>query len=431
MSDLEKGTDRVIPRRAVAAWILYDLANTVFSMGVVSLMFPLLVRESVGEDRADAVQGIVTAISMSLIFLLSPLLGAITDHRPRRMPFLVGATLVCIGLTFSLGRFGFLPSVIAFIFANAAFQAGVLFYDALLPEVSTPQNRGRIGGMGVGFGYVGSFIAIGITMVFEGRSAAFIFSLLGGLFLVTSWPCFIWVKERPKTNSEPITWALMKRLTAKTVATLRSARDYPGLGRFLLGRVFYTDSVNTVIMMMVLFTVNVAVANGADEAAGQTQSRLIMLFAIVFAIAGGLAWGWLVDRIGPKKTLSFVLSLWIVVFLLAAGIAFFRLPLWLMYGVGTGAGIGMGGMIAADRPLMLTLTPDERVGEFYGLYGMVGRFSAIVGPVLWAGILWITIEWFGVDALTGQGFGILVLLALVCVSVWILRPVSDGFERKG
>ena len=91
----------------MAAWILYDLANTVFSMGVVSLMFPLPVRESVGV-HADAVQGIVTAISMSLIFLLSPLLGAITDHRPRRMPFLVGATLVCIGLTFSLGRFGFL-----------------------------------------------------------------------------------------------------------------------------------------------------------------------------------------------------------------------------------------------------------------------------------------------------------------------------------
>ena len=90
---------QAIPRRAVWSWILYDLANTIFSMGVVSLYFSLWVREQVGADRADTVYGIITAVSMGIIFVISPLLGAMTDRAPRRMPFLVVSTLVCVAAT--------------------------------------------------------------------------------------------------------------------------------------------------------------------------------------------------------------------------------------------------------------------------------------------------------------------------------------------
>src|SRR6185436_1086539 len=125
---------RVIPRRAVVSWVLYDLANTIFSMGVVSLYFSLYVRAEVGDDRVDSVYGLITAVSMGFIFIVSPLLGAMTDRARRRMPFLVASTVICVTLTALLGRGSFMISVILFIVANIAYQAGLQFYDAMLPE---------------------------------------------------------------------------------------------------------------------------------------------------------------------------------------------------------------------------------------------------------------------------------------------------------
>ena len=89
----------VITRRAVASWVLYDLANTIFSMGIVSFYFSLWIGDVAGESRADKLYSIITAISMGMIFVLSPLLGAMTDRARRRMPFLIASTIICVSLT--------------------------------------------------------------------------------------------------------------------------------------------------------------------------------------------------------------------------------------------------------------------------------------------------------------------------------------------
>src|SRR5687768_3487591 len=104
--------------RAVVSWVLYDLANTIFSMGIVSAYFSLFVRQSVGEARADFVYATITAISMGVIFIVSPLLGAMTDRAPRRMPFLVVSTLICVFFTVLLGRLGFYATAVFFVIAN-------------------------------------------------------------------------------------------------------------------------------------------------------------------------------------------------------------------------------------------------------------------------------------------------------------------------
>src|SRR3954471_4464604 len=161
-----------IRKRAVTGWILYDLANTIFSMGVISLNFPLWIRDAVGPARADANYGIITAVSMVIIFFASPLLGAMTDRAKRRMPFLIGSTLVFVGFTAFLARFGFYWTAAFFVIANIAYQAGTQFYDAMLPEVSTEENRGRIGGIGVGIGYLGSYIAVAVGIWVESNGPA-------------------------------------------------------------------------------------------------------------------------------------------------------------------------------------------------------------------------------------------------------------------
>jgi MFS transporter, UMF1 family len=420
---------RVIPKRAVWSWITYDLANTIFSMGVVSLYFSLWVRDQVGAERADSVYGIITAVSMGIIFVLSPLLGSMTDRAARRMPFLIVSTLICVALTAMIARSGYWVTMLAFVLANAAYQAGLQFYDALLPEVTTEENRGRISGIGVGVGYLGSYFAVGIGFLPQSADKPFLFTAIAVAFLVLSIPCFVFVKERGNPNPRPVfSLAMIAESTRETIRTLRSGREYPGLIRFLVGRVFYTDAINTVISIMTLYTVNVAVASGLTTLEGEGKARLIMLSAISFAVLGGFMWGYLVDRVGPKRTLDYVLWLWVATFTLAAAVGLFSLSWKMLFLVASMAGVALGGIWSADRPYMLRLTPPHRIGEFYGLYGMVGRFSAITGPVIWAAVAWLCIGQLGMSPAKGQGVGVLVLLSFIFIARWIIAPVTD--ERR-
>jgi UMF1 family MFS transporter len=421
--------DRPAPFRAVASWILYDVANTVFSMGVLSLYFSLYVRDRVGAASADRVYGLITTVSMGLIFVLSPLLGAMTDRARRRMPFLVWSAIICGGATAFMARGPYLISAVLFVIANAAYQAGVQFYDALLPEVTTEENRGRINGIGVGLGYLGSYIAVGLGFLIAKDNKAMLFLAIAIAFFLFAWPCFVFVPEKGNPRPRKVFgWDVIRESTGETLATLRQGHRYPGLLRFLVGRVFYTDAINTVISFMSLYTVNVAMATGLTAEQGEARSQLVMMVAITFAVVGGFVWGVLVDRIGPKRTLNLVLGLWTVMFTLAATVGAFRLPIVFLYVVACMAGVALGGTWAADRPYMLRLTPPERVGEFYGLYGMVGRFSAIFGPLLWSATMYVAVERSGLAPLTGQAMAIVSLLVMILISAWILAPVSD--ERR-
>ena len=420
---------RVIPRRAVVGWVLYDLANTIFAMGVISLFFSLWVRDAVGEARADSVYGTITAISMGIIFCVSPLLGAMTDRAPRRMPFLVVSTLICVLCTALLARMGYGVTAGLFIVANIAYQAGLQFYDAMLPEVSTEANRGRIGGLGVGIGYLGSYLAVGLGLAlahWQGTvDKSLYFLLVAGMFLLFAIPCFLLVRERGNPHPQRISLRMVVESTRETIRTLRGGRQYPGLLRFLVGRVFYTDPINTVISFMALFTVNVAMASGLAKEQGERQSQLIMMSAVTFAVLGGFFWGWITDRLGPKRTLNLVLWSWMGIFTLSGLVGLLGLPLWTMFIVGGTAGFALGGIWAADRPYMLRLTPPHRIGEFYGLYGMVGRFSAVTGPVLWA-LIFNLATGLGLSPLQAQGAAVFSLLAMVVTSYVILQPVSDA-----
>ncbi len=434
--------ERVIPRRAVAAWILYDLANVIFSMGVISLYFSLFVREKVGPDRADHVYGIITSVAMAAMFVLSPLLGAMTDRARRRMPFLIWATIIACGATALLAHGPFRLSALLFVIANGGYQAGVQFYDSLIPEVTTDSNRGRITGLAVGLGYMGSYIAVGMGLWLKSQHAgeafpfATYFLMIACAFLLFALPCFVLVKERGNPNPRPIfRWSAVTESVGQTIVTLKSGTQYPGLLRFLLGRVFYTDAINTVISFMTLYTVNVAVSTGLTKAQGELQAQFVLMSAITCAIVGGVFWGFVVDRIGPKRTLNIVLSIWCFDFTLASLVGLLSLPIAGLYMTACIAGLALGGTWAADRTLMLRLSPPDRVGEFYGLYGMVGRFSAISGPLIWASITYLLVERNRRPGLSeeqlatltakGEGVAVVALLVMVLISVVILRKVTD------
>ena len=401
-----------IGQRAVVGWVLYDLANTIFSINIVSNYFSLwVVDDQGGRDRDYA---IAASISMALVFFAAPVLGALSDRSPRRMPFLIVTTVVCCAFTALLGTGGLAVSLVLFVIANFFFQSGLIFYDALLPSVSTEENRGRIGGLGVGIGYIGSLIGIGTGLAvgaFVDSPKPLVFKLTALLFLLFAIPCFLWVRERRRADAGPLNAEAVRQTFGDLRATVARVRRYPDLRRFLVGRVFYADAANTLIVFMAIYA--------TDEIGfSDTQKDALLLVSIIFAAVGGLLWGRLVDRTSPKGTLFRVLAVWMVVLGLTSAIGLFDLPRWLFWLVGPLAGIALGGTWAADRPLMLRLSPPRHLGQFYGLYAMAGRFAAIIGPLLWAAIV-DGLDW-------GRPAAVLSLLLLVGVSAVILRPVSDA-----
>jgi MFS transporter, UMF1 family len=408
----------------VVSWALYDLANTIFSMNIVSFFFGLWVVNVMG--ASDSSFAYTASASYAVIFALSPFLGALSDQAPRRMPFLVVSTTLCVVFTLLLGRSGLGMSLVFFAAANIAYQSGLQFYDALLPEVSNPDNRGRVGGLGIGLGYLGSFFGLfvgnwllgdvdALPQAEQSERYRLVFQATAILFLAFALPCFLFVRERLRARR--FTLAAVPAAGRQVVQTFRDIGKYPGLGRFMIGRVFYTDAVNTVILFMGIYV-------RGEVGFTTAQATLIMLTATAFAVPGGFVWGAVVDRIGATRTLNIVLVLWLIAFLWAAAVGLFGLGQLAFWPVPVLAGLCLGGTWAADRPLMLELTPPDRIGEFYGLYNMVGRFSAITGPATWA-LVAETVTVFGVQIGLGLGrpLAVATLALQIVLAMWILRKL--------
>lgn len=397
-------------RRPVLSWAFYDLANTIFQFSVISYTLPLWVKDEGGSDAAFAV---ALSIGAGLMFFASPVIGAVSDQVRQRMPFLIASTLLCCVCTFFLGTWGLVPTLVIFVLANFAFQAGSVFYDTLLPTVSTDANRGRVSGLGVGIGYVGSFLALGTAfgvLALDDDAKPVVFKITALLFIVFALPCFLWVKERPRPDIAPVSRETVRRAFAEVRQTVDRARQYPDLPRFLAGRVFYSDASNTLVGFMGIYvTEELGFSDG--------QSNIILGVGILGALLGALTWGRIVDKIGPKATLNRVLALWAIVMALAAAIAYLDLPSLLFWFVAPLAGVALGGTGTSDRPLMIRLSPPRYLGQFYGLYGMAGRFAAIVGPLLWA----LIVDVFGL----GRPAAVLSLLGMIAIGYLVLRPVDD------
>jgi UMF1 family MFS transporter len=402
VANLRKG----FPGLSVLSWALYDFANTIFAMNVLSLYFILWVTQ-INEAR-ELVFSFALSGSMLAVALTSPMFGAVSDRYGRRIPFLVVFALVCVIFTAAIGQiWGLVAGLLFFAVANFAYQSGNVFYDSLLATVSREENRGRISGLGVALGYVGSILGILMVKPFVdqwGVGAAFLPTAI--LFLVFALPCFFFVKEG--ASQVPLSARLFKEGYSQLYNTLRNARGYSNLLKFIGARFLYVDAVNTLLVFMAFYVIEVI---GFSE----DQARMLFIVSTTFAVVGSFLYGRLVDWMGPKKTLMVVLLQWGIVF---AAVAFTNYPsaFWVL---GALAGIALGGTWTADRAFLTRLAPPERVGEFFGLYQFAGRFAAVVGPLLWGGTTFILEDW----GMVRFRIAILVLLVNVILGFILLTRV--------
>jgi UMF1 family MFS transporter len=403
-------------------WALYDFANTIFSFAVVSTAIGLWATDPgrFGQRDGNAVVSIAVAVSVGLNALVSPILGAVSDRGGRRLPFLLFFTALCIVPTALIGASPPVIGIALFAVANFAYQAALIYYDATLKSVSYPETRGRLSGIGVAVGYCGT-IFVGLLLILlkvpiEGR-----FVVAAVLFAVFAIPIFLVVRERGPVGRIGLSdvtssWAQLR-------TTIRHAREVPGLGRFLLGRFFYSDAVNTIIVVMTVVTVY---AKGLSEGSAQ----IVLLGLTVVAVVASFGWGRLVDSWGPKRTLMAVLASWAIGLVLGAISLGVDGPIGMIAFLVAGAilGSGLGGVQVADRVFMVRLAPPERLGEFFGLYGLVGKGSQVIGQLLYGATIFLLLDALGVAA---YQIAVLSLLVTMLIGYRLIRPVSDSWGGSG
>lgn len=452
------------PFRERLSWALYDFANTVFSMNIATLYFAAWLVADLG--HSNTLYALVNGIASALVVVSIPVFGAISDATQRRKPWVVGFTLIaCISTVIMavLGQTG-LPLVgegvnageasrlippgialfgvlAAFTIANYTYQGAQPFYNAMMPELVPVDHRGRLSGMGSALGYVGSITGVLLTFPFftgqmpilgqiperligflrsavpftshGGRVSTFVPTAL--IFLLFSLPLFLFCRDHNAIHGKRrVAWREAFRDVRNT---LSEAKRYPGTLRFILTSFLYQDAMGTIIANMALYAI---------FAMGFVKGSEATLFVIltVPAVIGSYGIGRLVDRFGPKRTLSWVLGAWIVL-LVAMIVAPSRSVFWI---VGACIGLIYGGVATAERPLLLSLVPDVEAGRFFSLMVLSSRAAAVVGPFVWA---------LAVDGLTptmGVGFayraGVVTVAAGMALAFWMLRGVPDTFVGR-
>lgn len=403
--------------REVFAWGMFDLANQSFQLLIKTLLFSLYVKLVVGRDPAHG-QGLWTAMSatsMLLVALLSPMMGALADRKAWRREMLLVSGAIGAVLTAGLAMVGPGDVALAFgvyVLAALACGLGENFLGSFLPEISTQQNVGYVSAVGWTMSYVGALLLLAITALYavvggydnpQDFRAVFVFS--GVWFLAGMVPAFLWLRERTPPTGGGAGSAVVGALK-QMVTSAREARRYRQLGRFFVA--FFAYNLGT----LAVFNFLSIIADGMRFTLGQT-----LLFALVVAGTAGVtsfATAAYQDRIGHKRTIMAFLVFWVAAMLGMAGCQFFGAPAWTFWIISAVLGLALGGLGTASRAMVGALTPAQRSAEFFGVWGMVNQVSGIGGVVA-----------FGtVSAAAGQVVGLLMLAAFFAAGFALVLRVN-------
>ncbi len=376
-------------RKAIFAWAMYDFANSSFTTLVVSFIYSAYFVSKIAENEITGTSIWSNGISISaiLIAICSPVFGAIADRGGYRKKMLLIWTAISISATFIL--YTVLPgepikAIAWFIIANVAFEMGIVFNNAFLPDIAPAEKIGRISGYGWAVGYLGGLLALFIALGFVlptdapfwgvsnelGKNIRVTNILVAGWYLVFSLPVVFWLKEVPYAGAEKPR-ALIAESFAQIAATFREVKKYRQIVRLLVARLFYNDGLITIF------------AFGGVYAAGTFHFTFdeIIGFGIVLNVMAGLGafiFGYVDDRVGAKRTIqlsNIMLSFAIIMAVVAPD------KLW-FWAAGILVGIFSGPNQSATHSLMARFVPAKKDSEFFGFFAFSGKATAFLGPLL-------------------------------------------------
>jgi len=395
--------------RKIFTWTLFDFANTSFSIIVVTFVYAVYFKKTVANNEpiGDLYWSIGTSVAMMITAVISPILGAIADYSAGKKRFLLFFTLQCVAATsllYFVGPGEVFWGIFLFVIANIGFEAGLVFYDAFLPEITIPKNYGRVSGYGFAMGYLGSLATLALIFpLIQNDLIRLTYPVSALFFLIFSLPLFLFIKDSRRKIEKPESYFAIG--IKRVWTTLTHLRHYKNLTLFLLAYFFYIEGVNTVIFFS---------GNYAQTTLGFSTSELLVFFLTVqtTAIVGSVLLGIVADSIGQKKTIIISLFMWLITVVLA----YLVVDKTMFYAVGLIAGAAMGSSQSTSRSLMTKLTPPEKKTEFFGFYSFFGKSSAIVGPLVFGMVSFIS---------GSQRLAIISLAFFFIVGLLILTKVKD------
>ncbi len=382
-------------KKAVWGWALYDFGNSAFFTVVLTFNYALFFAEEIVPDGTigSVVWAKGVTVSALIVAVSSPFLGALADRGGHRRRYLFFATAIAVVGT----AFLYFPipgevrlALVIFVIANVAAELAGVFYNSYLPDISTPDNIGKISGYGWSLGYLGGLLVLGITLVgfvfpdqpwfglstgeeglFQNLRATPVVAALW--FAVFAIPMFLWVPEPEHPPSPPL-GELLRGTVSQLGNTFGHIRRYGQVARLLLARMIYNDGLGVIFAIGVIYTVEVF-----DFTI--TQAMTFGLAINLTAGLGAFAMGFLDDRIGGKKTILISLvGLTLAVLWATLAPAESTTSLYM---AGMALGIFMGPNQAASRSLLGRFVPPEKETEFYGFFAFSGKATAFLGPIVY------------------------------------------------
>lgn len=379
-----------VSRRELWAWAMYDFANSGYTTVVLTTVFSAYFVGVVAAGRDWGTLAFTSALSLSylIVMITMPSLGARADARARRRRFLFISTAGCVGGTAMLALAG--PNDIAIgLFAlalsNYCYCVGESLIAAFLPEIAKREALGRVSGWGWSFGYLGGMLALGVSLAIATRAEAqglpaqayvpSIMLLTAAIFAVAAVPSFLFLRERSAATHRPAE-GLWQRLGN---AWLDAGANFPDFRRLLLCGAFYQAGIAVVVTLAAVY---------ASEAMGFTMAQtMLLVFTVNIAAAvGAFCFGHVQDRIGHKPALAITLAGWVVMVL----VAYAAIEAWVFWLAATLAGLCMGTSQSAGRAMVGAFAPPGRLAEFFSLWTFAIQLAAVVGPLFYGVVTWVS-----------------------------------------
>lgn len=425
----------VSTRRERFAWYMYDFGNSAYAAVVLLAIYSAYFQgEVVGGPEGSRLWGYAVGIAMLFVAITAPILGTLADFSGSKKRFLLFyTTIACIftGLLFFVGSGDVAMGMLFFILAEIGYRSSQVFYNALLPEIATEEDIGRVSGNGWAIGSAGGIICLVIVLVLVTTIGGdFIirlsFVITAIYFALAATPLFLWLRERAQPQSLPAGQNYLSLAFTRLAKTFRAVRQYREFIKFMIAFLIYNDGI---IMALDFAAILGAVLYGME----QEQLIVFMIIVQVSSVIGAYVFGVLMDRITARRSL--VISL--VLMIAAVVWMFYNESLTGFYYIGILAGFALTGVQSVSRASVGMFTPPGKSAEFYGFFAIAGRTSSFIGPAIYG---WLAAELAYVFINQGQSpdaaevaglrYALISIIAFLTVGLGLLGFVNERKARQ-
>lgn len=402
----------------ILSWALYDFANTIFSSNINTVFFPFYMNEVLGTDAAmeqvaSTFISYANAVASFFLVLFSPLFGVWIDQTGYKKKYIVWFASISIFFTFMMGVFAEVQTntnisgvplslflvVISFVIAKFFFNSSLVFYDTMIGDLGTKEEIPLISGFGVAVGYLGTIVGLSVYFFVTDGAYHRAFIPTAILYLIFTLPLFFFIKDRPIPKEKRKKIGFLQGYK-EIYATFKDMKKYRSIFTFMIAYFFLNDAIATTIAMMAVY---------ATAIVGFSSGQFIILYLVstISTIIGSFIFGNITKAIGARNTVSIVS----IVMIVALTIAVFATHEWMFWISGSLFGVSLGSMWVTSRTYIIELSPEEKRGQFFGLFAFSGKVSSIIGPAIYGTIILILKD-YGTFA-SRVALGSLIILTIV------------------